>query len=105
MLPTPLLWLRRIALAEGISYVLLLGIAMPLKYLADLPLAVRIVGSAHGALFVALCVGLLWALWSRSWHWSRLVAVFAASWIPGGAFWADRWFRTPIWQTFRPKSA
>jgi hypothetical protein len=44
--------LRKISLAEGISYLLLLGIAMPLKYWAGLPLAVKIVGSIHGALFV-----------------------------------------------------
>lgn len=45
--------------AEGISYLVLLFIAMPLKYLADIPLAVRIVGSLHGMLFVAF-VALLW---------------------------------------------
>lgn len=46
-------WFRKIAFAEGISFLVLLVIAMPLKYLADLPKAVTIVGALHGALFVA----------------------------------------------------
>jgi integral membrane protein len=46
--------LRLFSILDGISYLILLGIAMPLKYLADEPLAVRIVGMAHGVLFSGL---------------------------------------------------
>ena len=46
--------LRAVALAEGISFLVLLGVAMPLKYLADMPLAVRIAGWLHGLLFIAV---------------------------------------------------
>ena len=46
--------LRWLALAEGCSTLLLFGVAMPLKYLYELPQAVRVVGSLHGLLFVAL---------------------------------------------------
>ncbi|MSP17466.1 MAG: DUF3817 domain-containing protein, partial [Myxococcales bacterium] len=46
---TPIGRLRVVAFAEGCSFLLLLGVAMPLKYLAGLPLAVRLVGSLHGA--------------------------------------------------------
>lgn len=46
-------WFRKIAIAEGISFLVLLLIAMPLKYFADLPQAVKWVGWAHGVLFVA----------------------------------------------------
>ena len=49
---------RVVSFAEGVSYLLLLGGAMPLKYFADLPLAVRVVGSIHGALFVLYCLAL-----------------------------------------------
>ena len=45
-------WLRKAGIAEGISFLVLLGIAMPLKYLFDQPMAVTIVGWAHGVLFV-----------------------------------------------------
>ena len=46
-------WFKAIAIAEGISFLVLLLIAMPLKYLADLPEAVKLVGWMHGVLFVA----------------------------------------------------
>lgn len=46
-------WFRKIAFAEGVSFLVLLLIAMPLKYFADMPIAVTIVGGLHGLLFVA----------------------------------------------------
>jgi integral membrane protein len=49
---------RKVAFWEGISYLLLLLVAVPLKRLAGMPEAVRIVGMAHGVLFIAF-VGLL----------------------------------------------
>mgnify|MGYP001566950446 CR=1 FL=1 len=48
--------LRLTTLAEGVSFLLLLGVAMPLKYLAGIPLAVAIAGWLHGILFGGLCV-------------------------------------------------
>lgn len=50
------LWFRKIAIAEGISFLILLLVAMPLKYFAGFPLAVTIIGSFHGILFVAFVV-------------------------------------------------
>lgn len=47
---------RKVALAEGISFLALLLIAMPLKYFANLPKAVTVVGSLHGILFIAFLV-------------------------------------------------
>ena len=47
--------LRLASILDGISYLILLGIAMPLKYLAGMWMAVRMVGSIHGGLFLALC--------------------------------------------------
>ncbi len=49
-------WFRKVAFAEGISFLVLLGVAMPLKYFADMPMAVTIVGGLHGVLFVAFIV-------------------------------------------------
>ncbi len=89
MLHSPIGRVRLVALAEGISYVVLLGIAMPLKYLADLPLAVRIVGSLHGLLFVALCGALLHAVLVTPFPMRRAVVVFVASLLPFGAFVID----------------
>lgn len=49
-------WFRKVAFAEGLSFLILLGIAMPLKYFADMPMAVTVVGSLHGVLFVAFLI-------------------------------------------------
>lgn len=85
---------RVVALWEGLSFLALLLIAMPLKYLLDAPLAVRIVGMAHGVLFL-LYVGLLGrlALW-RVWGPRRVVLAALASVIPGGTFWFERTLRS-----------
>lgn len=53
---TLFLWFRRIAIAEGISFIILLFAAMPLKYFAGIPLAVTIVGAIHGVLFIAFII-------------------------------------------------
>lgn len=49
-------WFRKVAFAEGVSFLVLLFVAMPLKYFADMPLAVTVVGGLHGVLFVAFAV-------------------------------------------------
>lgn len=89
MLETSLGRLRAVALAEGVSYILLLAVAMPLKYLFDLPQAVRIVGMLHGVLFIALVGQLFQSQLTYRWKTSFSVKVFVASLIPLGAFWMD----------------
>lgn len=63
---------------------------MPLKYLADMPLAVRIVGSLHGALFIALCWFLLTALLEKRLSFKHCVIVFVCAMIPLAPFFLDR---------------
>ncbi|WP_437786596.1 DUF3817 domain-containing protein [Sorangium sp. So ce1097] len=87
---TALRQLRLVAIVEGVSYILLLFIAMPLKYLADLPLAVRIVGSAHGLLFVLFLVALLRTAVARRWSLGRSSLAFVSSIVPFGTFVFDR---------------
>jgi integral membrane protein len=82
--------LRQLALIEGISTLVLFGIAMPLKYFAGMPLAVRIVGSVHGALFVALVVMLLVAIRKVPISPALAAAGIAAAVVPGGPFLLDR---------------
>lgn len=86
---TPPAHLRSIAFIEGVSYLVLLFIAMPLKYLADLPLAVRITGSLHGLLFVWLALLTLLAILRRgkAWGWGFRLGI--ASLIPFGTFFFD----------------
>ena len=82
--------LRLVGRLEGASFIVLLGVAMPLKYLAGMPLAVRIVGMIHGLLFVALIV-VLFQTWSeRDWPWTRAAGVLLASLLPFGPFVIDR---------------
>jgi integral membrane protein len=85
--------LRLLGLAEGISFLLLLGVAMPLKYLAGMPLAVKLVGWAHGLLFVLYMAALAVAFGDRGWPLSRAALLFLAALLPGGTFVADRWLR------------
>ncbi|WP_243838847.1 DUF3817 domain-containing protein [Prosthecobacter fusiformis] len=82
-------FLRRIALLEGGSFLLLLGIAMPLKYLADMPMAVKVVGWLHGALFVVFCYALLQVTMKTQWSLVRCALVFVASLVPFGPFVLD----------------
>jgi integral membrane protein len=89
----PVSFVRAASLVEAVSYLILLGVAMPLKYFAGMPMAVRIVGSLHGLLFVVLCVALLGAMLKAKWSVARVAAVFAASFVPLVPFWLDRRMR------------
>ncbi|MDP4584136.1 MAG: DUF3817 domain-containing protein [Verrucomicrobiales bacterium] len=75
---------------DGLSYLILIGIAMPLKYLAGEPLAVRIVGMAHGVLFLALCACLLEVLLRKKLTFGWCVIVFLCALFPFAPFILDR---------------
>jgi integral membrane protein len=81
---------RSIAMLEGISFLILLFIAMPLKYLANAPGAVRIVGSIHGILFVAFVVLLYLIREKENWAIGKTLGAFLASLVPFGTFWLDK---------------
>lgn len=84
---------RKIAFAEGVSFMILLLLAMPLKYFANLPVAVTVVGGLHGLLFVVFMALALAVIiqYKKSIWW--LLTSFIASIIPLGTFWMDhnRW--------------
>lgn len=81
---------RVLGYLEGISFLLLMGIAMPLKYFFNAPLAVRIVGSLHGLLFVLYCVLALIIYFREKWPATQLVLCWVLSCLPFGTFWFDR---------------
>jgi integral membrane protein len=93
---TTLRHLRLVALLEGTSFVILLFVAMPLKYLAGLPLAVRIVGSVHGGLFLIFLAVLFRAGRERRWPPRRWLIAFVSSVVPFGTFVFDRSLRREI---------
>jgi integral membrane protein len=86
--PVPLL--RFTALIEGVSFLVLLGVAMPLKYFAGMPGAVKAVGWVHGVLFVVFCVALAQTMRVARWPVGRGAMVFAAALLPFGPFLVDR---------------
>ncbi len=81
---------RAVGILEGISFLLLMGIAMPLKYFAGMPRAVTYTGWIHGVLFVAYGAVVFKALIDRKISFGWSVAAFFASLIPFGPFLIDR---------------
>lgn len=81
---------RLVGVMEGISYLLLLLVAMPLKYFADMPEAVKYTGWAHGVLFVSYCILLLLVWIKYKWSFGKAVFAFVASLVPFGTFVLDR---------------
>lgn len=80
------------AYAEGASFLLLLGVAMPLKYLFDLPLAVRVVGMAHGVLFLLYGFLVVEALAAGRFNLRTAALAMLASVLPFGPFVFERKF-------------
>ena len=81
-IPLALRSLSILALVEGASLIVLIGVAMPLKYYAGVPEAVRVVGLAHGALFLCATATLAVALAQGHLPATKGARVFAASLIP-----------------------
>ena len=84
---------RLIALLEGISFIVLVFIAMPLKYGFGLPLFVKYFGWAHGLLFVLYNILLLQCALEYSWKFGRIVIAFFAGLLPFGIFVFERKLR------------
>jgi integral membrane protein len=93
MLKDPLGRLRVLGLCEGVSFLLLLGVAMPLKYWAGYPMAVRIVGWLHGLLFMGYCWTLFEVAVARGWPLGKIIKLFVAALVPFGPFVMDRSLR------------
>jgi integral membrane protein len=75
-----------IAILEGVSYLLLLGVAMPLKYLGGLPLATRVAGLLHGLAFSAYAVQVFEARATRQWPTQTAWLGLLAGLLPAGTF-------------------
>ncbi len=86
---SPIGRLRIIAFLEGVSFLILLGIAMPMKYYYDSPMAVRVVGMAHGILFLLFIFSLIDVKISRNWSLIKTGVAFLASLVPFGTFVLD----------------
>ncbi|MBC5772442.1 DUF3817 domain-containing protein [Pontibacter sp. KCTC 32443] len=87
---TPLSRFRAVALYEGISFLVLLLIAMPLKYMFGIPELVKYVGWAHGVLFVLYVATLAHVFFAERWSILKAIVAFALSFVPFGTFWLDK---------------
>ena len=83
---------RIVALLEGVSYILLLFIAVPIKYIGGDPQYVKLLGMPHGVLFLAYIVLAVMVGAELKWNRRVMVTVLAASIIPFGTFYVDKKF-------------
>jgi len=81
---------QQIALWEAISTVILFFVAMPLKYIAKIPEAVKVAGSIHGFLVVLFVVMLIMCWSEYKWTVKRVATYFVLSLIPIVSFWVER---------------
>jgi len=81
--------LRLIGFLEGISFIVLMGVAMPVKYIWKIPEATIAIGYAHGFLFVAYCILVIPAKLEFNWNLKTTFLVLIASLLPFGTFVAD----------------
>ncbi|KZE51708.1 hypothetical protein AV540_12645 [Brevibacillus parabrevis] len=89
MMNTALGRFRVIGIIEGISYLVLLLIAMPLKYYLDFPDAVKVAGSLHGLFFVLYILALVHVTFKNRWSILKVIMAFIASLLPFGNFVLD----------------
>ena len=85
--------LRMVGISEGISYIVLLFIAMPVKYIAGNPAAVWYVGWVHGLLFMLFILALITVKINMEWGFKRTAIAFIAALMPFGTFILDKSLR------------
>jgi len=83
--------LRIAGLVEGVSFIVLLFIAMPLKYMAGRPEFVKVIGMAHGILFIFYVLFLVRAWVAQGWGIGKVFLLFLSTLVPFGTFAADYW--------------
>ncbi|MBM7694206.1 integral membrane protein [Peribacillus deserti] len=82
--------LRAFAILEGVSYLVLLLIAMPLKYWGGMPLAVTVTGGMHGILFIGFVTLVAAVMILKKWSFAWAMWATFLSFIPFGTFWLDK---------------
>lgn len=87
---------RITSILEGISYLSLFAITMPLKYLADIPMPNKFAGYAHGVLFIAyiLIAAIFW--FQKKWSLKRGLILLLASLLPFATFYIDKKYLGPL---------
>ncbi|WP_067452988.1 DUF3817 domain-containing protein [Actinomadura macra] len=86
---------RIVSIAEAVSFLVLLLIAMPLKYMADAPVAVQIMGPTHGVLFIAYTGMVFFVREQLRWDIKRTVLALAAGVLPVAPFFVEHHWAKP----------
>ncbi len=81
---------KKLSFLEGISFLLILFVTMPLKYIYDYPQANKVVGMIHGVLFIAYVVIALMLKPEQKWSLKDTAIILLCSIIPFGTFWMDK---------------
>lgn len=79
-----------VSILEGTSFLVLLLIAMPLKYIWEAPQMVEVVGMLHGILFVLYILGAFWLARALDWNLKTLFVVCISSVLPLGPFYVEK---------------
>ncbi len=82
-------WVSR---SEGVSFLMLLGVAMPLKYIWQWPMGVEVIGMAHGLLFIAYEVLAMRLKSIYGWAWSQWLIIAFCALLPFGPFYVEKKF-------------
>tara|TARA_B100001057_G_scaffold286787_1_gene286898 strand:- start:218 stop:505 length:288 start_codon:yes stop_codon:yes gene_type:complete len=81
---------RLTAFFEGVSYILLLFIAVPIKYLLNEALYVKVLGMPHGILFILYILFSIIAKIKYNWNFRKFLVISIASLVPFGSFYIDK---------------
>lgn len=81
---------RVISAIEGLSYLLLVFIAMPIKYIGENPYPVKVLGMIHGVLFIIFMISLFESKIKKNWDTGYMFQLFVLSLIPFGAFFIEK---------------
>lgn len=87
---------RVTAILEGISYLMLFGLGMPLKYWANIPEPNKWIGYAHGGLFIGYVILTVMFCMEKKWGLKRFIILFIASLLPFGTFYIDKKYLKPL---------
>ncbi|WP_067483162.1 DUF3817 domain-containing protein [Actinomadura hibisca] len=94
---------RLVSVVEAISFLLLLLVAMPLKYVADVPQVVSIVGPIHGVLWMAYVALVFLVRGPLAWDGTRTLLALVASVLPVAPFYVERkWTERPAERAQQP---
>jgi len=90
LIKTQLGRLRILAFVEGASFLVILFITMPLKYMLDIPEPNKVIGMLHGVLFIAYVYAVVHITVDEKWNMKKMSLSLLAAIIPFGTFWADK---------------